>query len=158
MPLDNSLNNGIQASMSLHCAIMSHLADTDPRKFTISTPKGIQSVIRRIYNPITGNVPSSRRIIQDCNKALRAFYTVFQHGGKRVPDLANRMGHRNVAAGRNGEGWGGMRVKHVLSAEVGRWLHDDAAIVKSERTAEILERCCQCQEICDNSSSESSQD
>ena len=127
--------------MSLHCAITSHLADNDARKFSISTPKGIQSVIRRIYDPITGNVPSSRRIVQDCDKALRAFYTVFQHGGKMVPELANRMGYRNVAAGRNGEGWGGVRVKNVLNQEVGRWLHDDASIVKSERTAKVLKRC-----------------
>ena len=75
-----------------------------------------------------------------------------------VLELANRMGHRNVAAGMNGEGWGGVRVKNVLNQEVGRWLHDDASIVKSERTAEVLKRCLESEEISDDSSSESSTD
>ena len=30
IPLDNSLDNDIQASMSLHCSITSHLPDIDP--------------------------------------------------------------------------------------------------------------------------------
>ena len=117
-PLDNSLNNNIQAIMSLHCAITNHLADTNPRKFAISAPKGIQSAILRIYNPITGIVPSSRRIVQDCDKTLRTFYTVFQHGGRMLPELANRTGRRNVAASMNGRGWDSRRVKNVLSVEV----------------------------------------
>ena len=75
-----------------------------------------------------------------------------------VTEFVNRMGHRNVATYMKIKGWVGRRVNNLLSTEVGRWLHDNASIVKSERTAEILERCSQCEEICDNSSSESSQD
>ena len=33
MPLDMSLNNDKQLSISLHCAITLHLPDDDPRKF-----------------------------------------------------------------------------------------------------------------------------
>ena len=54
------------------------------------------------------------------DKDLCVFYTVFQHGGRMVPELANRMGHRNVAAGRNEKGWGVRRVKHALSVDVGQ--------------------------------------
>ena len=35
MPLDMSLNNDIQFSLCLHCAITSHLPDGDPHKFSL---------------------------------------------------------------------------------------------------------------------------
>lgn len=140
MPLDNALNNDIQSSLSLHCAITAHLNDDDPRKFSFSTPSTIVSGIRRIYSTECGNVPSSKRIIQDCNKALKAFGIVYRHGGGMVPGLANRNGHRNVAAGRNTAGWGGVRIKNLLVEEVGRWLHADAVSDKNARTTEIIHR------------------
>ena len=59
MPLDNSLNNDIQSSLSLHCAITAHLDDKDERKFSLATPKTIVSGINRIYGNEHGNVPSS---------------------------------------------------------------------------------------------------
>ena len=125
MPLDMSLNNDIQISLSLHCAITAHLPDDDPRKFSMGTPNTIVRGIERLWGT-GGNVPSSRRIIQDCDKALIAFGIVFRAGGKMVPGLANRSGHRNHAAGRNQAGWGGVRVKNLLVEEVGRWLHPEA--------------------------------
>ena len=57
-----------------------------------------------------------------------------------VPGLANRNGHRNIAAGRNTSGWGGLRIKNLLVAEQNRWLHPDAVSVKNSRTVEILTR------------------
>ena len=138
MPLDNSLNNDIQSSLSLHCAITAYLRDDDPRKFSFATPSTIVSGINRIYGNNGGNVPSSKRIMQDCKKALNAFGSVYEHGGKMVPGLANRNGHRNFASGRNTEGWGGARVKNLLVEEVGRWLHEDAVRSKNSRTVEIL--------------------
>ena len=138
MPLDNSLNNDIQSSLSLHCAITAHLPDDDPRKFSFSTPSTIVSGIRRIYGNDGGNVPSSRRIIEDCKKALNAFQVVYEHGGAMVPGLANRNGHRNLAEGRNTAGWGGVQIKNLLVHEIGRWLHADAISTKNSRTLEIL--------------------
>ena len=81
MPLDNALNNDIQQSISLHCAITAHLPDNDPRKFSMATPKTIQRGIERLWGE-NGNVPSLRRIMHDCDKTLRAFGTVFEHAGK----------------------------------------------------------------------------
>ena len=131
MPLDNSLNNDIQLALSLHCAITAHLDDDNKRKFSFSTPSTIVSKIRRIYNDETGsNVPLSKRIVQDCKKALRAFGMVYEHKGGMVAGLANRNGHRNVAEGRNTAGWGGVRIKNLLVGEVGRWLHADALSAK----------------------------
>ena len=55
-----------------------------------------------------------------------------------APELTNRMGHRNVTEGRNGEGWGGKRIKNFLVAEVRRWIHPHTLKVKSQHTAEVL--------------------
>ena len=63
---------------------------------------------------------------------------VYEHGGRMVPGLANRNGHRNHILGRNTEGWGGIRIKNVLVEEVNRWLHRDAVEAKDERTKEVL--------------------
>ena len=120
MPLDNALNNDIHQSLSLYCAITSHLPADDPRKFSMATPKTIVRGIERLWVTAEGgNVPSSDRIKHDCDKVLRAFGTVFRNGGKMVPGLANRSGHRNHVVGRNNEGWGGARVKNVLVEEIG---------------------------------------
>jgi len=93
--------------------------------------------IRRIYGN-EGNVPSSKRIIEDCDLALNAFGVVYEHGGRMVPALANRNGNRNYAAGRNTVGWGGLRIKNVLMEEKRRWLHKHALEAKAERTKECL--------------------
>ena len=55
-----------------------------------------------------------------------------------VPGLANRNGHRNLAAGRNTDGWGGARIKNLLVAEIGRWLHADALSAKNSRTTDLI--------------------
>ena len=138
MPLDMSLNNDIQINLPLHCAITAHLPDDDPRKISMGTPNTIVRGIERLWGT-GGNVPSSERIMGDYNKALIAFGIVFRAGGKMVPGLANRSGHRNHAAGRNQYGWGGVRVKNLLLEEVGRWLQHRAEEAKAERTEELIE-------------------
>ena len=114
------------------------MPDDDPRKFSLATPNTIVLGINRLYGNEGGNVPNSKRIIQDCNRALRAFGIVYEHGGRMVPGLVDRNGHRNIAVGRNSAGWGGLRVKNLLVAEVGRWLHADAVSTKNSRTVELL--------------------
>ena len=97
------------------------------------------SGIRRIYNNgASSNVPSSRHIVQDCKKTLRAFGIVYENKRGMVPVLANRNGRRNMSEGRNTAGWGKVRIKHLLIAEIGRWLHDDAVSAKHSRTTKIL--------------------
>ena len=55
-----------------------------------------------------------------------------------VPELVNWSGHRNLAAGRNTTGWGGVQLKNLLDEEVGRWIHPHALEAKRERTAYII--------------------
>ena len=118
MPLDNALNNDLQLSKSLHCAITAYIEDpNDERKFSMGTPKTIVKGIIRLWGT---NVPNSTRIIQDCDKALRSFECVYEYGGRMVPKLVNWSGHRNLAAERNTTGWDGVRVKNLIRAEEGR--------------------------------------
>ena len=106
MPLDNSLNNDIQLSLSLHCAITAHLDDADKRYFSIRTPNTIVSKGIDMIWGSEGNVPNSCRVMGNCDKALRAFGAVYEAGGMIVPELTNHSGHRNHAAGRNNDSWG----------------------------------------------------
>ena len=76
---------------------------------------------------------------------------MYTHVGGMVPELVNRNGHRNVAEGRNTASWGGVWVKNLLIAEVGRWLHADAVSAKNDRTTDIL---VQLAEECNDSSEE----
>ena len=131
MQLDTSLNNDLPISLSLHCHITAHLEDDNIHKFSFRTSSTIVSGVQRIYNnPIGSNVPSSKRIMQDCKKALMAFGLVYKNSGVMVPGLENRNGHQTLAAGRNTSGWGGARIKNLMVAEVGRWLHADAVVQK----------------------------
>ena len=76
---------------------------------------------------------------------------MYEHGGGMVPGLANRNGHRNLAAGRNTDGWGGAWIKNLLVAEIGRWLHADALSAKYSGTTDLI---VQLANECDNSSDE----
>ena len=139
MPLDKFLNNDIQSALSLHCAITTNLDDDDIRKFSFSTPSTNMSEIRHIYNNGTSsNVPSSRHIVQDCRKVLRTFRIVYENNGGMMPGISNMSGHRNVAEGMNTAGWGGVWIKNLLIAEIGRWLHADAVKAKNSRKMKLL--------------------
>ena len=94
MPLDNSLNWDIDTSNDLHVLLTDHLPKTDPRKFCKSTPKEISRSIARLYDPVIGVVPCSRRIVQDCTRVITSLKSIVAAGGAIVPGLANRNGHR----------------------------------------------------------------
>jgi hypothetical protein len=72
MPLDETLNQDIHSTARYHVAITSHLPKDDPRKFSFSTPKEISRAYLRLVDRHTGGAPSSRRIIQDCEKWVRS--------------------------------------------------------------------------------------
>jgi hypothetical protein len=94
MPLDETLNMDIHVSARYHVAITSHLENDNPLKFSFSTPKEISRAYLRIVNPNTGGAPSSRRVIQDCDKWLRSLEKIRKAGGKIVEGFG-RNGHRH---------------------------------------------------------------
>ena len=94
MPLDASLNWDIDCSLNMHVMMTAHLDNDDPLKFSKATPKEISKAILKIYNPKTGVTPSSKQIIQDVKRVLTSIKTIVEAGGKVVPGLVNRNGHR----------------------------------------------------------------
>ena len=139
MPLDNSLNNDVKIQHNFHCALTSHLALTDDRKFSNRTPKSISQGIRRLVEghlPDDG-VPSSRRIIQDCDRALDSMRTVCEHNGAIVPGLANRNGHRYTKLGSNSHGGPTVKLEEIPQC---KWIHPCVNNIKDDRRREIVDR------------------
>ena len=94
MPHDASLNWDVDCSLNMHVLLTAHLSNDDPEKFRKDTPKNISEAIMKLYDPDTGVVPSSKRIIQDCERVIQSAQTIVSAGGKIVPELVNRNGHR----------------------------------------------------------------
>ena len=80
MPLDNSLNADLKLSHDRHCVLTRRLPKNDPRKFSMATPKLISRGIHRLWDPGVGEAgaPSSKRVIEDCDRAWSAMFTVYQ--------------------------------------------------------------------------------
>ena len=104
----------------------------------MGTPNKIISGIKRIWGA-GGNVPFSKIIMQDYDKALVAFGKVSRAGEKWYRGLANRSGHRNHSAGIKQAGWGGVRVKNLLLEKVGRYFNPQVEEAKDKRTKELTE-------------------
>ena len=59
-----------------------------------------------------GGTPSSARIIQDVDMALKALEIVYRVNGAAVEGLSDRNGHRSKEVGEGGSvSWGGARIK-----------------------------------------------
>ena len=80
-------------------------------RFSLSTPKEIARGLKRIWESKMGT-PSSARIIQDVDLALKALEFVYRANGAAVEGLVDRNEHRRKVVG---EGkifsWGGARTK-----------------------------------------------
>ena len=118
MPLDNSLNRDILHCLRFHCIVSRFViygegTDEEERntRFSLSTPREIDRGMKRIWESKMGT-PSSARIIEDMDLALKALEIVYLEKESSVEGLADRNGHiRKVV----GEGktfiWGGARTK-----------------------------------------------
>ena len=118
MPLENSLNRDTLHSLCFHCFSSRFVLDgegTDEEesnmRFSFSTPKEIAIGLKRVWESKMGT-PSSARIIQDVDLALKALEIVYRENGFSVQGLADRNGHRRKLVG---EGksviWEGTRTK-----------------------------------------------
>ena len=99
MPLDNSLFRDLRSSLDLHVAITAHLPESDPKKFSKTTPKRITKAIMRLWNPEKGVSPTPSRILQDIDRFTVACKKIVEHGGGEVKGLAERNGHRRGKVG-----------------------------------------------------------
>ena len=80
-------------------------------RFSFSTPKEISRGLKRTWESKMGT-PSSARIIQDVDLALKVLEIVYNANGAVVEGMADRNGHRRKLVD---EGkfvsWGGARTK-----------------------------------------------
>ena len=94
MPPDNSLFRDVCCSFDLHVTLTSALPCNDPRCFSKATPRLITSAIERLWDPETGVVPFSNRIIQDVGRLAENFALVVEADGAVVAGVCDRNGHR----------------------------------------------------------------
>ena len=80
-------------------------------QFSFSTPREITRGMKRIWESKMGT-PSSARIIEDVDLALKALAMVYLTNGAAIEELADKNEHRRKVVG---EGksviWGGARTK-----------------------------------------------
>ena len=96
MPLDNSLFRDLRCSFDTHVVLTCMLPQDDARRFSKATPKIIIKALKRLWDPETGVVPSSNRIIQDIKRLKENLLLVIEADGAVVPGVVDRNGHRNV--------------------------------------------------------------
>ena len=139
MPLDNSLNNDVKIQHDFHCALTSHLAIDDEMKFSNTAPKLILRGIRQLIEGhlLEDGVPSSKRIVEDCNRALDSMRTVCEHNGAIVPGLANRNGHIYCKSGTKSHGGATIKIEEIGRC---RWIHPLIIDIKHERRKQIVDR------------------
>ena len=79
--------------------------------FSYSTPREISQGLKRIWDSKMGT-PSSVRIIEDVDLALKALEKVYRENGAGVLGIADRNGHRKKEVGKGKSfSWGGARTK-----------------------------------------------
>ena len=118
MSLDNSLNRDILHSLCFHCVLSNPILDgeetTEEERnlcFSFSTPREINQGLKRIWDSKMGT-PSSARIIQDVDMALKALEMVYRANGAAVEGLTDRSGHRRNLVGKGKSvSCGGARTK-----------------------------------------------
>ena len=109
VPLDNilnSLNRDILQSFRFHCVLSLSIIygkeiTEEERKscFSFSTPREITRGLKRLWDSKIGT-PSSARIIQDVDLALKALEIVYRENGAAVEGLADRNGYRRKVVGK----------------------------------------------------------
>ena len=106
MLLDNSLNRDILKSLRFHFVFSHSIIDGKKTTwkenklcFSFSTPREIAQGLKRLWDSIMGT-PSSARIIQDVDLALKALEIVYHENGAAVEGLADRNGHRRKVVGK----------------------------------------------------------
>ena len=100
MPLDNSLNKDILHCLRFHCILIRFVLDgegTDEEdrnmRFSFSSPREIARGMKRIWDSKMGT-PSSARIVEDVDLALKALEIVYRANGASVEGLSDKNGHR----------------------------------------------------------------
>lgn len=129
MPLDCSLFSDLVRSLRLHTRLTSKLPKEHEKKFSMATPKMVSRAVHRLWDPSTGGVPCSHRIIQDVERCFHNHVRqIIEAQGAMVAGIGSRNGHRKRRLGQ----WGGNRTKGA--APKMPWVHTDAKAPSEEQT------------------------
>ena len=117
-PLDNSLNRDILYSFIFHCVLSRFVLDGEGTSkeernicFSLSTTKEIARGLKRIWE-LKMWTPSSARIIQDVDLALKVLEIFYHENGDAVEGIAERNGNRRKVVGEGKSfSWGGAWTK-----------------------------------------------
>ena len=77
MPWDTSLNQDLHLAVKQHVALTNDFDKSNPRKFDMSTSLQGNAAYLQLFDPTTGNVPSSSHILQDCYSILDHLQIVY---------------------------------------------------------------------------------
>ena len=118
IPLYNSLNRDILHFLHFHCVLSRFVLDgegTDEEernmKFSFTTHGKICRGIKRIWESKMGT-PSSARMIEDVDLALKALEIFYLENGASVEGISDKNGHRRKVVGEGKSvSWGGARTK-----------------------------------------------
>ena len=111
MPLDCSLFADVSHVLSVHCAITSSITKDSKykaAKFSMATPKDVQSAVNRLWPEMFQN---TTRIRDDILKVLSSMKTIISHKGAMVNGIGDRKGRRDPGTLNGGKNWGGPRIK-----------------------------------------------
>jgi hypothetical protein len=124
MPWDLSLNKDTHEDTNRHVVLTHELADDDPKKFDLSTPKRGSWAYERVLQIC----PCSKRIKQDVLKVFDSMEKVWKAGGIFVEGLGKNYGSRyeNVKITQPRGGYRPQRMAWDDYGDGKRVMHDDA--------------------------------
>ena len=70
MPWDLALNHDIHNGVEHHVTLTKDLLEVEPKSFSMITRKSRAHTCKRILDPVTGSVPSSKWIMEDIHQVL----------------------------------------------------------------------------------------
>ena len=88
-PCDSNLFSDFERQIMMHRALTYHYDNTDGRKFKCGTPHDLGSTMIRAWSMLP-----QHRIVQDCNRWLDAYKTIWEADGAIVDELNPRHGRR----------------------------------------------------------------
>ena len=127
---DHALFCDLDVSLQYHVAMTSKLAEDDPRKFSLATPKQIDSAVHRLLDPqFQGEegCPTAARVPGDIKKVLESYKQVVKAQGAFIKGIGNRTGGRADKVPESVKERGGSRPHNTQAARAEfLWLHPDA--------------------------------
>ena len=90
MPWDCYLKKDLKLSCGRYVIFTNNLPDTDPKKFSISTPKRGAQCWMRLLHTDSGCVPTNTRIIQDFRKVFLSMEAVRMVDDIAIKGVVNR--------------------------------------------------------------------